>query len=529
MLIDVMEIDAAQYASIAREMSENKSFLHVFHRNYDYLDKPPLLFWLSSISFILFGVSNFTYKLPSVIIALLGIYSTYRFTKLYYNKTVALYSAIILATSQAMFQMTNDIRTDTMLTGFIIFSTWQFSEYISSKRFRFLLFGSIGIGLAMLTKGPIGLIAPAIAIFSDLLLKKKWRMIFHWKWIISLIIITIILIPMCYGLYTQFDLHPEKYVYGLQGPSGIKFFFWTQSFGRITGDIYWNNHTPVYYFCTTILWDFQPWVLLLIPAIFIKIYKLFKNKFKINENSEVITLFGFVLVFCMMSLSKYKLPHYIFMIFPFASIISAEFIYNLKEKISRKISISYFIYMHLFVILIFTGYFYIFPVKSIILPIISIFFLVINWIIFFKIKNFKENIVMSSALMMVLFHLFMSLHFYPQLLKYQSTGIAGKMVKEANKPNDMFYYYKNLGHALDFYGQRITPEARPEMLDTLKKGTWIYVYASDLEEIYKYSKKYKIIKDFDNYKVTELSFDFLLPQRRSKAIKKRYLLEKIKD
>jgi 4-amino-4-deoxy-L-arabinose transferase-like glycosyltransferase len=80
MFPDVMEADASQYAAISWEMLENGSYLQVFQRGLDYLDKPPLLFWLSSFSFKLFGVSNFTYKLPAVLVILMGIYATYRFT-----------------------------------------------------------------------------------------------------------------------------------------------------------------------------------------------------------------------------------------------------------------------------------------------------------------------------------------------------------------------------------------------------------------------------------------------------------------
>ena len=70
LFIDVMEIDAAQYALISMEMSVTKSFLQVYQQGMDYLDKPPLLFWLSSLSFLTFGVSNFAYKLSSLLIAL---------------------------------------------------------------------------------------------------------------------------------------------------------------------------------------------------------------------------------------------------------------------------------------------------------------------------------------------------------------------------------------------------------------------------------------------------------------------------
>ena len=45
--IPVIDIDAAQYASMSREMLENNSFLKLYDLGHDYLDKPPMLFWLS--------------------------------------------------------------------------------------------------------------------------------------------------------------------------------------------------------------------------------------------------------------------------------------------------------------------------------------------------------------------------------------------------------------------------------------------------------------------------------------------------
>jgi 4-amino-4-deoxy-L-arabinose transferase-like glycosyltransferase len=109
LFIDIMEIDAAQYSLISMEMSVTKSFLEVFQYGEDYLDKPPLLFWLSSLSYLILGISNFAYKIPSVLIAILGIYSTYEFTKIWYNKEKAILSALIVSSTQAYFLFTNDI------------------------------------------------------------------------------------------------------------------------------------------------------------------------------------------------------------------------------------------------------------------------------------------------------------------------------------------------------------------------------------------------------------------------------------
>ena len=57
LMIDLMEVDTMQYGSIAWEMLDSGNFLQVQHRQLDYLDKPPLLFWLSSLSFSIFGFS----------------------------------------------------------------------------------------------------------------------------------------------------------------------------------------------------------------------------------------------------------------------------------------------------------------------------------------------------------------------------------------------------------------------------------------------------------------------------------------
>ena len=84
MFVPIMEVDAAQYASISDQLLHGKSILQIKHRHFEYLDKPPLLFWLSAVSIKIFGISSFAYKIPSVLGLLLGVFSTYMFCNLYY-------------------------------------------------------------------------------------------------------------------------------------------------------------------------------------------------------------------------------------------------------------------------------------------------------------------------------------------------------------------------------------------------------------------------------------------------------------
>jgi 4-amino-4-deoxy-L-arabinose transferase-like glycosyltransferase len=140
-----MEIDAVQYANISREMLQNKSFLQIFDQGKDYLDKPPLLFWLSSISMYFLGVNDFAFRLPSILMAILAIYSTYKFTILYYSKDIAALAALVLASTQAMFLITHDVRTDTMLMAWVILGIWQFASWLTTRKWSsfFIAFTAI--------------------------------------------------------------------------------------------------------------------------------------------------------------------------------------------------------------------------------------------------------------------------------------------------------------------------------------------------------------------------------------------------
>ena len=107
--IPLMDIDAAQYASISREMLERNSFLYIFDLGKDYLDKPPMIFWLSALSMKFFGISDWAYRVPSFIFLMLALYATFKFAQLKYNQRVAYLAVLILASCQAFFLISHDV------------------------------------------------------------------------------------------------------------------------------------------------------------------------------------------------------------------------------------------------------------------------------------------------------------------------------------------------------------------------------------------------------------------------------------
>lgn len=526
LFIDVMDIDAAQYASISMEMSQSDNYLHVYHRGNDYLDKPPLLFWTSALSMKLFGINNFAYKFPSFLFALLGIFSTYKFAQLYYKKETAQIAAMILASTQALFLITNDVRTDTSLLSFVIFAVWQLVLFVRTNKWKYLVLGFGGVALAMMAKGPIGLVAVAAALGTDFLLKKEWKLIFNWKWIVGLLILALFLLPMSYGLYTQFDLHPEKTAYGIQSPSGIEFFYWTQSFGRITGESSWSNNPGFFFFFHSILWDFQPWILLLVPGLFSRLFSLIRRKKAIESEfePEYVSLGGFILIFLALSFSQYKLPHYIFVTFPFAAIISANFLMKLSKGIKGLFYSQAFLNL-LFWVVILLGCIFFFPPSTIILPII-LGLLFFGWLlILIKTKGYQQKFFFGTCVTAIAFNLLLATNFYPQLIgNYQGSSNIGKNISKTENAN--LHFYLSHEHTLDFYSKRIVPDVNTLELPHLQKGSFVYTNQVGMDSIKLLGLPYKVIKTSPDFPVTQLTIPFLNKESRPETLDTVYLLER---
>lgn len=529
--INIMDIDAAQYASISREMWESGNFLHVFDQGKDYLDKPPFLFWISALSMKFFGITNFAYRFPSFLFALLAVFSTYRFSKLYYEQKAAVLAALILATSQGFFLMNHDVRTDTILMGTVAFSIWQVACWFQQKRIQYLIWGCIGIAIGMMTKGPIAIIVPVLAFGSQLILTKDFKSIFKWQYLIGILIIGILLLPMSIGLYQQFDLHPEKIVNDKSHVSGIRFFFWTQSFGRITGESVWNNNANIFFLIQNMMWSFLPWIIIFLLAFIDKTTSILRNRLKLDNNSEIISYAGFLLTYLALGMSKYQLPHYIFVAFPFAAIITANY---LNEKINdlksntilKRLSSFHFIIFNLLwlVLIALVGLIFksIPPVIGIAAGILYVGFV----FVYVKKRQSKWNVVYLGLYTAIGLNFFLNLSFYPALLEFQAGSNAGKWISSHNIPvNKISAYQYETWRSLNFYANGIV--YHKDSVNKFQSGEFVLTNKNKVSDFDSLHKPYQILYTGNDFKITRLSLNFLNPETREKQLSK-FVLLKIK-
>ena len=526
--IPLMEIDSVQYANISREMLVHKNFLQIFDQGKDYLDKPPLLFWISSISMYLFGINDFAFRLPSILMAIVAIYSTYKFTLLYYSKELALLASLILASSQAMFLITHDVRTDTMLMSWVILGIWQFAHWTKFKNWSSLIVAFVAVAFGMMTKGPIALMVPIFSFVPHLLIHKNFKLLFRWEYLIGLLIIIVLLIPMDLGLYQQFDLHPEKEMYGRTGTSGLRFFYWTQSFGRITGESIWHENDHFTFLFENLIWGFLPWTLYFIVGLFSDFFKLIKNKLQIDPNTEWISTPGFLITYCALGISHYQLPHYIYIVLPFISIITAKCVYNTNFQKDKSIFksvlnvINVFIYVLVLLLLIIL---LIIPFPSNIYLSITLFIsfaIIITYFIYSK-KILIPRLVQFALFCIIITNLFLSIFFYPKLLEFQLGNIVSKYItKKGINKNSFYLYHVYNERSLDFYSNYSFPN-----IDNLAKlKPFDYVLIDNKSIINDSLKGFNQVQLISAFHVSTLNAKFLNPRNRDSALDYYYILQK---
>lgn len=536
LFVPVMEVDSAQYASISKQMWQSGNFLHLFNRDLYYLDKPPLLFWISSLSIGMLGSTDFAFKLPNALVSVLGVVSLFRFTRLYYSSRTAHYAALMYGFSTGFLLLNNDVRTDGLLIAFVIFSIYQLSKYrIYAKNLNFVL-AFVGIAFAMMAKGPLGLIAVGMALVPDALLKRDYKFIFHGKWLLGVLILALLLFPMSYGLYTQFDAAPEVSVNGEQGVSGLKFFYWTQSFGRITGESTWagaySNNPATFYLVESFLWAFLPFTLVYILSFFQYIGHIFKSKFRLAANEEAISLSGVVLPLLALSQSGYQLNHYAYIVLPFAAVGGAAYLNRIIPQANTLGLLFRAQALILILVLCFVIFLQTFVFKEA-APMLVFFslLLVVLALAFWLYQQFRFTalITLSSLVAAFVFVMF-NVYYFPYLLRFQPEKQLFLDKQTLEIPDAQFYHYQpGTYHALDFYSKHYVPILQLWQLrsvaDTAASDLYLSVSDAGMPDILSLGLAADTLQTYTYFPITELNPAFLNPESRNAQLQKRYLLK----
>lgn len=148
---------------MAREMLETGQWILPHLAGAVYADKPPLLFWsIALISALGPGVTEWTARLPTALAAVGVCFVTWRLGVRLFSPTTGLLAALVLATSGGFFWSGRQALPDMLLTLWTTGAFWALWEWFSGKRRQAAVAAGLCMGLATLTKGPVGAVLPTL-------------------------------------------------------------------------------------------------------------------------------------------------------------------------------------------------------------------------------------------------------------------------------------------------------------------------------------------------------------------------------
>ena len=317
--VDIYILDEAKNAECAREMFVSGNYVVPYFNGELRTDKPPLHYFFMNLAFYLFGVNAFAARFFSVVMGMATVLISYGFTKKHLDKTTALWVAIILL-SAANFALEFHLAVpDPYLIFFINLGLFCFIDfYLSGKRGSLWLM-YIALGLAALSKGPVGIALPGLIFLVFLIVtkgfsswQKGWETIKCFQIPIGILIVLALTLPwyLAVGFETDWEW--------------TRGFFFDHNINRFSDTR--ESHGGKFFLTPAfVLIGMLPFTLFVVQA-FSSFFKNRKNPFLQFAFISGLVIVGFF------TLSSTKLPNYPMPSYPVWAVLFAFGLSNVKPK-----------------------------------------------------------------------------------------------------------------------------------------------------------------------------------------------------
>jgi len=229
------DVDAVQ-AQIARNMLASGDYVTARLNGIAYLEKAPLIYWMMAGSFRLFGVYDWSARLPLALGVLLLCWVTYRFARWAFDESVALYSGVALATCVGLFLFTRILIPDALLTLAITGAIWAWLRLLDPEEEPKLRYGlQLGLcfGLGLLLKGLIAVVFPVLAGLAYMVCTRQLFVRTSWRRLRLLPALGIMLLIAAPWHVLAALRNPPYFAFSLDsGPGQYRGFFWFYFFNE---------------------------------------------------------------------------------------------------------------------------------------------------------------------------------------------------------------------------------------------------------------------------------------------------------
>jgi 4-amino-4-deoxy-L-arabinose transferase-like glycosyltransferase len=306
-------------AGIAAEVLIDNDWVTPKLNGSPFLEKPPLSIWLDALGIKVFGTTSLAVRLASAcagILTALIVFTT--LLRLQKGNTAAWLAGLLLITMAQFWSNVRQVGEDALLTLGVTLCLLMFLQAQIRPAFGAWLLFALGLAIATLSKGVLGLALPGAVIFafllSQTLITKRFVL---GEWLRPAAAALLGLIPLLVWLWL---------LYQRNGSNAVAEVLWANSVGRFGGEFENNGHfEPFYYYLSKLPEVFLPWNIL----VFLGLWQLLKR-----AKTELQALFfccWLLAPFALLSLSSGKRMVYLLALYPAAAVIAAGYCLQLLD------------------------------------------------------------------------------------------------------------------------------------------------------------------------------------------------------
>jgi 4-amino-4-deoxy-L-arabinose transferase-like glycosyltransferase len=299
------------YGEVIRVMFEKNNWLVPMLNAHIYADKPVLYFWLALVvSKLGGGVSEWTVRLPTALGAFGLVLTTYQLGRTFYDRETGFLAGLILATTNRVLWESRFLRLDTVLSFFLLLGFFWFLKAFLGKGPKYFFIGAyICFAFATLTKGPIGLLLPGLAILILIGSSGRWSELKHMRLVSGAILVIALIVPWLLALHLRGEdqwIHDFIWIHNVRN-------YALEPIGHIR---------PFYYYLLNLPLDFLPWTMAL-PGALIFYYPWIERL----KNLPTLALScWFVTTFVFFTLSKSKIAYYLLPLLPSVALLTGNYL-----------------------------------------------------------------------------------------------------------------------------------------------------------------------------------------------------------
>jgi 4-amino-4-deoxy-L-arabinose transferase-like glycosyltransferase len=289
--------DEGRYAEVAREMLRSGDWVTPRLDGVPFLDKPPLFYWLEGAAFAVLGVHVWSARVATALLGFAGCAMVYAAGARLYGRRAGLLGALVLAASPLHFGASQYVNHDLAVATWITAALLAFAvgdRREGRARLPWLLAGYTAMGLAVMTKGLIGLVLPLGAVGIFVAATWRWRELARYALPAGLAVVALLAVPW-------------HVVAQQRNPDLLHYLYVVQHFQRFAGSGFNNPAGPAFY-PVVIAAGLLPWTPLL-PAALARAWRAFRAD-RVAGRTDLLLLAWPALVVVFFSIPESKIAGY---------------------------------------------------------------------------------------------------------------------------------------------------------------------------------------------------------------------------